>query len=154
MSEFIRREMMGRKALLNLQQENPDKLKWPLMFNPDPYGPYDAYYFTDDKLVWIEIKIRDKEYDTWLLEKSKLNNMINESVRLGVKPVFLYLNFTPNATYIWNITNIKLEDFTDKIMANKSTSISRTNKILKDIIYLNIYDGIKINFKINENRNL
>ena len=52
----------------------------------------------------------------------------------------LYLNFTPEGTFIWDITDFCFEKIDPSkwstITANKSTEVSRTDKTEKSVIKL------------------
>ena len=155
--DFERREYLGREALKELQLQHTNLFKYQLHFNNDKYGEYDAYYIIIDenqqitKRVWIEIKIRDEDYDEYILETKKLNSLIKKRKSLYLlenEVKFLYINFTPTKTIIWNVTDIDTEGKTLK--ANKATSDSRTNKINKQVIYLEPSTGRVLNYIINE----
>jgi hypothetical protein len=155
--DFEKREYLGREALKELQLQHPDKFKYQLSFNSEKYGEYDALFFVIDenqqikKRVWIEIKIRDTEFDEYILETKKLNSLINKRKSLyftNEEVSFLYINFTPNNTIVWDITNIEPEGETLK--ANKATSTSRTDKVDKSVIYLKPEQGKVFDYQINE----
>lgn len=157
--DFEKKEWLGRQALKELQKIYPEYFKWDIHFTEGKYDDYDAYYFIVDenqnikKRVWVEIKIRDLEYDSYILEKKKLNQLIKkrDSMFLTKDDVeFLYLNYTPSKTIIWNITNIKDEKKADRKMMNKATSISRDEKSNKEIYYLNQKEGKILNYILNE----
>lgn len=158
--EFEKREWLARQALKELQEIYPEYFKWEIHFTEGKYDDYDAYYFILDiekqnikKRVWIELKIRDTEYDTYILEKKKLNQLIKkrDSMFLTKDDVeFIYINFTPTRTIIWNITNIKDEKQLERKVMNKATSISRDDKKNKEIYYLYPSEGKILNYVLNE----
>lgn len=155
--DFERREWYGRQGLKKLQELYPNTFRWELHFTSGQYDPYDAYFIIYDpitqqlkKRVWIEIKWRDKSFDQYILETKKLKQLIKlrGSLYLDSTDVqFLYLNFTPDGTYMWDVTNYS-PDESESLVANKETSKSRQNKIKKDVIYLP--EGKKFNYILNE----
>lgn len=158
-NEFERREWFGREALKELKRIYPEVFKWDITFTTEPYYEYDAYYFQLDaetqsivKRFWIEIKIRDAEYDDFILEKKKLKSLIKkrDNLSLGSDDVtFLYINFTPQRTIIWKLKDELLNEV-ENLVANKATADSRTNKINKEVIYLNPKSGKVFNYILNE----
>lgn len=158
--DFEKREWLARQALKELQDIYPEYFKWQIHFTEGKYDDYDAYYFILDiekqnikKRVWIELKIRDTEYDTYILEKKKLNQLIKkrDDMFLTSDDVeFLYINYTPTRTIIWNITNIKDERQLERKVMNKATSISRDDKKNKEIYYLKPSEGKILNYILNE----
>ena len=157
MNEFQRREELGREALKQLKKLYPNHFKYDLHFTTNVYECYDAYYFIKEdgsikKRVWIEIKIRDVDYPDYLLEQKKIQalNKKRDELFLNKDEVdFIYINFTPTKTIIWNITNVDTEN-TTQLYANKATSISRKYKINKNVIMLKPSDGIVLDYKIDK----
>jgi hypothetical protein len=153
--DFERREWFGREGLKQLKDKYPNIFKWDLNFTTGKYDDYDAYWFIIDenqsikKRVWVEIKWRDRSFDDYILEVKKLNQLkkLRDSMFLSKDDVtFIYINFTPNGTFMWDITN--MEDSGETLVANKATSDSRQNKINKKIIYLP--EGKRFDYVINE----
>lgn len=157
--DFEKREWFGRQALKELKELYPDFFKWEINFTTGKYDDFDAYWFvlegqTLKKRVWVEIKWRDDDYDELILEKKKLKQLIQHRERLMLNKdevMFLYLNFTPNKTIIFKIDDDMLHT-TSKLKANKATSISRDEKVNKDVIYLNDSMGRKFDYRLNEKR--
>lgn len=159
-SDYDEREFIGRQALRDLQRDYPEKFKYELFDNPEQYGAYDAYYFALDhttqsikKRIWIEIKIRDKVFPDYILENKKIRGLESERKKLSLNKdevVFLYLNFTPNGAYLWNITDVDhLES--EKREMNKATSTSRTDKTDKDVKMLDPDDAYFFDYRLNKN---
>lgn len=155
--DFEKREFLAREALKELNIKYPKLFKNELFFTNDKYSSYDSFYFlTDDsgsikKRVKIELKIRDKDFDEFLLEKKKLKS-IRKDCRTYLNDdeySILYINFTPTQTILWDITDIN-EDNTSKLLANKATSVNRIDKENKDVIMLSPDDGIKLRYILNE----
>jgi hypothetical protein len=154
-SDYDKREFLGREALIELKNKYPKIFPFPIFFATDKFSPYDACFIkTDDhgtilQRVKIEIKIRDRVFPDYILEPRKLKSIRKNCDYLNDDEVtILYLNFTPENTIIWNITDMDSQDST-KLMANKATSDSRTNKVNKDVIMLNPEDGIRLNYIID-----
>lgn len=157
--KFAEREFYGRQALLELQKDYPEKFKFEIHFNEDKYGHYDAYYYIIDhntqkikKRVWVEIKIRDTHFDDYFLETKKYNNLEKKRKELFLNKdevVYLYVNFTPSGTYLWNISDIsKFEK--EKRSMNKATSTDRKNKTVKEINYLKTNEAKHFDYFINK----
>ena len=70
--------------------------------HPEQMNPFD--YESDDYLV--EVKIRRKDYDPWIIEEMKVDT--NISIAEGAKKDFLYVNCFPPIIYIWNICIINI----------------------------------------------
>jgi len=156
--EFEKREWLGRQATSQLSIFKKHKL----VFEPNQYSCYDAsfhIYDTDTHQIkmryFIEIKTRDKIYPQYILEKKKVVNIHNKMNQLGLQPgeyKILYLNFTPNQTLLWDITELSGEDCTDKMMMNKATSTSRKHKIDKLCKMMKPEDAKVYDYIINETK--
>lgn len=157
-NEFEKREYLGREALKELKKIYPNLFKYDIHFTTDTYASYDAFYHIIDsethsikKRVLIEIKIRDREFPEYILETKKLNSLKKIRKDLGFNEdemSILYINFCPNETIIWNIDKINNDIVTNEY--NKATSISRTNKINKDVIMLKPSEGKQLNYILDE----
>jgi hypothetical protein len=158
-NEYERREWFAREALKDMKRKYPNFLKWELIFTTDKYYEYDVFYFVLDldsqsikKRVWIELKIRDTSFDSYILEGKKLKSLIKkrENLMLSKDDVtFLYINFTPDGTIVWKLDDDMLES-TEKLVANRRTADSRQDKINKDVIYLDPKDGKFFDYVICE----
>lgn len=157
--KFAEREFYGRQALKELQNDYPEKFRFEIFENNDKYAHYDAYYFVLDhntqsikKRVWVEIKIRDRVFPDYFLEVKKWNNLEKERNALGLNKdevVYLYLNFTPEGVYMWNISDIDKYEKEKRLM-NKATSTDRNNKIDKEIVNLKTNDAYKFDYYLNK----
>ena len=140
-SDFEKYELLGRWRLLELQSLYKNIFKEELKMTPFQYESYDSYYIKfnhetmkQEKIYFIEIKCRTKDYDSegFTLETSKYKKLetARENLYLTKEEVnYLYINFTPTKTLIWNITNVK--DYNLPIVykdMNKTTVISKTDK--------------------------
>jgi len=99
----------------------------------------------------IEIKIRDTHFDELILETKKLRDLKSKVLDHSNTEI-LYINVTPNKTYVFNLSKMEKEDkfSVNKLKANKATMESRTNKVDKNVIYLSITDARSIDFTFNE----
>ncbi len=66
----------------------------------DEFSPFD--YESDDYLV--EIKVRRKAYDPWIIEQLKVDT--NIGIAESVKKDFIYVNGFRHLLYIWNISKL------------------------------------------------
>lgn len=164
-NDYEKREFLGRQGLADLQKLHPNLFKYEIHFVPDLYSAYDAYYHSLDpitgsikKRVLIEIKTRDKVYEDWLLETSKvqrLKKIIKEMYMTPEEVVILYCNFTPKGVLLWNITEICFGNTVgikkEKKKMNRYTAESRTDKIVKDGYYLKEETAKHFDYVIKEN---
>ena len=85
----------------------------------------------------VEIKSRDTEYDSWIIEKYKFDKNIVKSVETTKK--FIYLTEYKGKIMTWNIHNLvrKGYDFqwTEQLMP-ETTEFDNTNVIKKVVGYL------------------
>jgi hypothetical protein len=85
----------------------------------------------------VEIKSRDTEYDSWIIEKSKFDKNIIKSVETTKK--FIYLTEYKGKIMTWNIHNLvrKGYDFqwTEQLMP-ETTEFDNINVITKVVGYL------------------
>ena len=85
----------------------------------------------------VEIKSRDTEYDSWIIEKYKFEKNIVKSVETTKK--FIYLTEYKGKIMTWNIHNLvrKGYDFqwTEQLMP-ETTEFDNTNVITKVVGYL------------------
>ncbi len=92
----------------------------------------------DDYIV--EIKSRDKEYRSWIIEKKKFKSNIVKSVEKTKK--FIYLTEYNGKIMTWNIHNLVLENYdfqwTEQPMP-KTTEFDSNNVIPKVVGFL--YEG-------------
>jgi hypothetical protein len=114
-------------------------------FTDNKYAVYDAYWnYTDqhgnDVNVIAEIKVRDKVYSDYIIEKSKLERLQGEALRLqnldGKKRLVYYVNFCNNIAYFFNVTATEKWFRSGNLVMNRNTVKSTTEKILKEIYYL------------------
>lgn len=158
--EFEEREFYANRALIELKRLYPDKFKYEIHFTPLKHT-FDAFWSVLDKngsvikRVWVEMKIRDKDWDEgYMLEMKKVKqiNKLKKELYLNSEDVrVLYINFTPSKTLIWDISHFNEEDdFNSTLKANKATALSRTNKVNKSCTYLLEENGYKLDFILNK----
>lgn len=87
----------------------------------------------------IELKCRQKHYNDLILEKKKLDGIIERSNKLSMLPV--YINSTPLGIWAFYLTNRNYE-WKTKVLP-KTTEWNR-DTVEKQITYLNINQGIDL----------
>ena len=155
--DFEKREWLGRQALLEIQKLYPNYFKYQLQFTTGKYDKYDCYYIVLDeqlnikKRVIVELKIRDRYFDEYILEQKKYNSLIKIREDLGLtkdEMNILYINLCVDGTYVYDIDRLELK--WDTLIANKATCDSRTNKVKKSVLYLTKTSGKFIPYIISE----
>jgi hypothetical protein len=110
----------------------------------DPFSTYDA----ESDTYIVEIKSRDKEYSSWIIEKKKFESNLVASVEKTKK--FIYLTEYNKKIMTWNIHKLvrKGYDFqwTEKLMP-QTTEFDYTKPITKVVGFL--YEG---NAKIHKEK--
>jgi len=160
-NDYQRREWIGRQALKELQRQYPHIFKYDITFEPDMYSHYDASFIEYDYTThnikmrhFIEIKIRDRVFPDYILERKKVSNLHKKMDELGLKDgeyKLFYLNFCPDGTYLWNITDITPQDCNESKLMNKATSTSRRDKMNKYYRPMVTEEARKFEYIINEN---
>ena len=102
----------------------------------DPYSSYDA----ENERYIVEVKSRDKQYRSWVIEKKKFDNNIIKSVE--TRKMFVYLTEYDGKIMTWNIHNLvrKGYDFqwTQQLMP-QTTEFDNKKVITKEVGFL--YEG-------------
>ena len=108
----------------------------------DQYSSFDA---ESDNYI-VEIKSRDKEYRSWIIEKKKFESNIVKSVEKTKK--FIYLTEYNGKIMTWNIHNLVRKNYnfqwTEQPMP-ETTEFDNNNVITKVVGFL--YEG---NAKVHE----
>jgi hypothetical protein len=108
----------------------------------DQYSSFDA---ESDNYI-VEIKSRDKEYRSWIIEKKKFESNIVKSVEKTKK--FIYLTEYNGKIMTWNIHNLVCKNYnfqwTEQPMP-ETTEFDNNNVITKVVGFL--YEG---NAKVHE----
>lgn len=157
---FEKREFIGFNALLDLKKIYPEIFKWEISKMPEGKA-FDAHYFVYDeekqmikKRVWIEIKIRDKVYPDYIFEKKKWDGMEKYRKDVYLDPnevIYLYVNFTPEGTFIWNVSNMEGKKIHTEEY-NEATENSRTEKKTKKVWKMEKSEAKKLDYVLNERR--
>jgi hypothetical protein len=88
----------------------------------------------------VEIKSREKQYRSWVIEKKKFDDNIDKSVELGKK--FIYLTEYNGRILTWNIHNLVLDNYDfqwTEIPMPQTTEFEDTKTITKVVGFL--YEG-------------
>jgi hypothetical protein len=151
---YFNKELIGRERLLSLISNENENVT--VNFTDDKFAVYDAYWnYTDckgnDINVIAEIKVRDKVYSDYIIEKSKIERLQSEAVRLenldGKKRLIYYVNFCNDVAYFFNVTAKKSWFKNGTLIMNRNTVKSKTEKVLKTIYYLPISKAIRYNIR-------
>jgi hypothetical protein len=158
-NDFEKNEWLGREALKDLTTLYPDLFKNKIEYTPEGCV-YDAFYFIYDdefnikKRVFIEIKVRNKNWNDPFLEHKKWKDITHLA-----KNVFflkddeyeiLYLNFFPGETVLWKIKDMDTSLLEERLM-NKTTVLSTKDKKNKKVWLMDKKAGKSLNYSINEN---
>jgi len=99
----------------------------------DPYSSFDA----ENTRYIVELKSRDKQYRSWVIEKKKFDSNIVKSVEKN--KMFVYLTEYKGKIMTWNIHNLvrKGYDFqwTEQLMP-QTTEFNNTKPITKVVGFL------------------
>jgi hypothetical protein len=151
---YFNKELIGRERLLSLISNQNKNVT--VNFTDDKFAVYDAYWsYTDhngnDVNVIAEIKVRDVFYSDYIIEKSKLERLQSEALRLekkdGKKRLVYYVNFCNNIAYFFNVTEKKKWFKAGGLVMNRNTVKSKTQKVLKEIYYLPAVNAIRYNVR-------
>ena len=99
----------------------------------DPYSSYDA----ENGRYIVEVKSRDKKYDSWIIERKKFDSNLLYS--MNVNKMFVYLTEHNGKIMTWNIHNLlnSLYDFGwTKMELPATTEFDTKEKIQKEVGYL------------------
>jgi len=104
---------------------------WKLEWTGEKYEVYDAKGFTPKgKKCVIEMKFREKYYETKLLEVKKYNALME----LPSDVVKIYFVSDPEGTYMFWLDGIK--DFKLEKLMSPKTTLWNNKKVLKDVYML------------------
>ena len=111
----------------------------PLVLAEDPFSSYDAY---NDKYI-VEIKSRDAQYPSWIIEREKFAANIDVAVKEGKQ--FVYLTEYRGKIITWNInTMVKNVNFNiewEERLMPATTEFENNNPVFKQVGHLYEYDG-------------
>ena len=114
---------------LNLQYGEPENEKL----------AYDCYIIYKGKKYIIELKDRDpkyEQYDEYILEQDKYERVMAWKERLGAAGAY-YCNWFGNKAYLFNLEDKRITEHPAKQWMNAITAKSRTEKVEKEIFYIN-----------------
>ena len=103
----------------------------------DPYSSYDA----ENARYIVEVKSRDKKYDSWIIERKKFDSNLLYS--MNKNKMFVYLTEHNGKIMTWNIHNLlnSLYDFQwTEIPMPKTTEFEDTKTVTKVVGFL--YEGV------------
>ena len=99
----------------------------------DPYSSYDA----ENERYIVEVKSRDKQYRSWVIERKKFDSNIVQSVEKN--KMFVYLTEYNGKIMTWNIHNLVLKGYdfqwTEQLMP-QTTEFNNTKPITKVVGFL------------------
>lgn len=157
-TDFEKNEFVGREALKQIKIMYPDIFSGQIEYTND-MCVYDAFYFIYDKdykikkRVFIEIKVREKDWDEPFLEYNKWNDITNiaknELCLNNDEYEILYINFLPSETIVWKIKDMNQNDLVVRKM-NKATCNSRSDKKDKKVWLMNKSKGKQLNYILNQ----
>jgi len=99
----------------------------------NPFSTYDA----QSSQYIVEIKSRDRLYDSWIIEKYKFDINFEDSVRTGRD--FLYITEYRRKLMVWNLNDLVAVDYCfnwHKRWLPKTTDFENKEKVLKEVGYL------------------
>ena len=114
------------------------------------YAPYDAWCFTKKngkKLIYlIELKIRNRSYNEYILEQKKLDNLLEAQIQFqrtfpDREVKIFYLNFTPQGTFTWDLNQTVADAQKMTIEAPQYTA-KASDKVGKSVYYLPVEKAI------------
>jgi hypothetical protein len=113
---------------------------------------YDAMTTINNKSYIVEAKVRTKHYTAQLYESNKHSDLLELSENSNM-PI-LYITFTPQGTYIFNITKLMITNPEFFIKSNidcPKTTAEKSYKVNKDVFLLPIELAIYRNYIFNLN---
>lgn len=120
-NEFENNEMRGRNLLAELFKQAGIEY----MFTEDVYDRIDGYFQKDNKKASVEIKGRNKQYesfDTHLMECSKYDAMIKDMEDKNLNSAFYACFFGDDTLYMYNIKKIKDNSTVERRRCPRCTS--------------------------------
>jgi len=156
---FIVDELIGRKAFEQLMAKYRPDSKLEIRYTDARFSPYDAAwdYVTKDgtkRTVLVEIKVRNATYSDYILEHAKFLGM--DKIAFATKKfrkdvTLLYVNFCPEATYIWDISKANEKHTLTSIWARKTTRGANTYEdVEKRVFNLPTSEAQKYKFIIDK----
>lgn len=123
MNKFTESELKGRNILKSFLDQVGATNQMPTL---DEYNPVDYYFTYKEKKVVSEVKVRDIRYlgyPTHLIERSKLNSLIQARKDNGCDIAY-YINFFGDNVAFWYSTDSIIRNATpDTIRCNRTTAV-------------------------------
>lgn len=157
--EASKRERFALRKLLERMNRNDEFIYQAHMTSEYDHDRYDMCLQKTSngnilKSFYVEAKIRSGVYDDYVMETKKYR-AIDRIIKYDIcdtNDEILYINFLPEKTLIWNVSRLIREGkiFTSKLLANKVTMKSKTDKVNKTMMFLNPEDATVINYAYSE----
>lgn len=130
-------ELIGRGSFASfLKQLNVDDC-----YFPQEIGcPFDCVFFFKGKKYLVEIKVREKLYNDFVLEKKKYEAVLNKEKEEQADGSF-YAVFYGNKLFLYNLHKITAK--TQMMMLNEKTFQSREKKVNKEVFLLPQKDAVQ-----------
>jgi hypothetical protein len=126
---------MKEKELMEwLRQGIPDLTK-----SPNETDGYDC--ISEDFKLYIELKSRNKHYDTLILEKQKFDSLTRVAKMKGLTA--WYINYTPEGIWAFLLDSSNQFAWEDKWLP-ATTEFGGSNKKMKLVTFLDVKNGIQI----------
>ena len=96
-----------------------------------------SFWDAENKDYLIEIKSRKKDYNSWVIEKSKMLSNLRQSIKTGKD--FIYLTECKRSFYVWNINELIYKDYNFDWELREmpaTTTFDNNEMILKEVGYL------------------
>jgi hypothetical protein len=156
---YIVEELIGRKAFEQLMAKYRPDSKLKIRYTDARFSPYDAAwdYVTNDgkkRTVLVEIKVRHDTYSNYILEHKKFLGM--DKIAFATKQfrkdvTLLYVNFCPEATYIWDISKANEKHTLASMWATvKNQRTNRYEDVEKQVYNLPTSEAHKYKFIIDK----
>lgn len=153
-----------RKALTTFLKKNlkdDANTEWDIKMSfQDSYVPYDAIAIRYDRVthkmlnvLLIEAKVREKEYDSYLLEKKKFDRMFDSCKENAQITECIYVNFLQDKVVWYNLNKIKDDIIWEERLQPKQTIRPELGKVVKTVSMLPTSLAKVIPFVYNEEHN-
>lgn len=98
----------------------------------------------------ISINFRSGDFEEYILEGQKLQNLLEAKDVDNDNNVIIYINSTPTGTYIWNINDMMSKYNIENKVMNKKSLESTKRKKSKRVMFLKKEDATFIDYKWEE----
>jgi hypothetical protein len=154
--EDIKRSEIGNTLLKEIfKQIIPSNIEKQIYFSPeDSYTIYDALinYLKEGSMIstdLYEVKVRDEDYPTLLLEKKKYTDLLKHSRRMyNIRHIY-YVVITPGGSWSYDLLKLpKLKWITEQ--HNIKSTDTHYGKTTKEVTYLDKNIGTFIDIKTGD----